>query len=91
MSPTSDVVSEETLLQIVEAIQSIRFGYVQVVVRDYQVVQIETTQKVRVHHDAYLTSGGRTTHPSFADQTTGSKRPFVEHNGHASGELVPGH
>ena len=80
--------SEATLTQIVEAIAGIRFGCVQITVHDARIVQIETTQKIQLDHKAHLLSGGHTNHLSFADQTTGGKRPFIEPNGHVPRELV---
>ncbi|MBI3996657.1 MAG: YezD family protein [Candidatus Omnitrophica bacterium] len=91
MRAQPSVVSEATLLQIAEAIEGVRFGSVQITIHDARVVQIEATQKIRLDHKAHLLSGGRTNHPSFADQTAGGKRPFIEHNGHASGVVLPTH
>lgn len=83
------VVSEATLRQIAEAIDGIRFGSVQITIHDARVVQIETIQKIRLDApNAHLIPGGRTNHRSFADQTTGGKRPLETHNGHAPSELV---
>ena len=72
--------SEETLLRIVEAIEGIRFGCVQITVHDSRVVQIEITQKIRLDHKAHPISEGRVPHPSFADQTAGDQRPLERHH-----------
>jgi hypothetical protein len=37
----------EILRQIVEAIRSVRFGQVQIIIQDCRVVQIDKTEKVR--------------------------------------------
>jgi hypothetical protein len=37
----------EILGQIVEAIRSVRFGHVQIIIQDSRVVQIDKTEKVR--------------------------------------------
>jgi len=37
----------EILRQIVEAIRSVRFGQVQIIIQDSRVVQIDKTEKVR--------------------------------------------
>jgi len=88
MRAQPSIVSEATLLQIAEAIEGVRFGSVQITIHDARIVQIEATQKIRLDHKAHLLPGGRTHHPSFADQTAGGKRPLVEHNGHAPSALV---
>ncbi len=38
---------EKLLLQILKAIKSIRYGYVQIIVQDSKVVQIDKTEKIR--------------------------------------------
>ncbi len=91
MSPHPQVVSQDTLSRIAEAIQGIRFGTVQIIVHDARIVQIEATQKIRVDHQAHLPPDGLTDPLSCADQTAGGNQPLVEHNGHASGDRVPGH
>lgn len=91
MRTESHIVSEETLVRIVEAIEGIRFGCVQITVHDARVVQIETTQKIRLDHKAHLMPGGCTNHRSFADQTTGGKRPLERnHDGQVLDGLVGG-
>lgn len=81
MSTGPRVVSEATLLQIAEAIDGVRFGSVQIMIHDARVVQIETIQKIRLDvPKAHLIPGGCTPHRSFADQTTGGKRPLERHH-----------
>ncbi len=41
----------ELLLQILKALRSIRYGYVQIIVQDSKVVQIDKTEKVRFDKD----------------------------------------
>ena len=41
------------LLQILEALRSIRYGYVQIVVQDSKVVQIDKTEKIRFDKEDY--------------------------------------
>jgi len=38
---------KELLLQILKALKSIRYGYVQIIVQDSKVVQIDKTEKIR--------------------------------------------
>lgn len=38
----------EVLRRIAEAIQSVRYGQVQIIIQDSRVVQIDTTEKVRL-------------------------------------------
>ncbi len=38
---------EKLLSQILKAIKSIRYGYVQIIVQDSKVVQIDKTEKIR--------------------------------------------
>ena len=38
---------EKLLFQILKAIKSIRYGYIQIVVQDSRVVQIDKTEKIR--------------------------------------------
>ncbi len=42
---------KELLLQILKALRSIRYGYVQIIVQDSKVVQIDKTEKVRFDKD----------------------------------------
>ncbi len=42
------------LLQILEALRSIRYGYVQITVQDSRVVQIDKTEKIRFEKDNLL-------------------------------------
>lgn len=47
----------ETEIQILDAIQAIKFGAVEIVIHDCKVVQIERTEKIRF--------GAKTSHPSL--------------------------
>ena len=47
-STPGSAVSPETLSQIAEAVSGIRFGCVQITIRDARVVEIETTHKMRI-------------------------------------------
>ena len=38
---------KKLLLQILKAVRSIRYGYVQIIVQDSKVVQIDKTEKIR--------------------------------------------
>jgi hypothetical protein len=38
---------KKLLLQILEALRSIQYGYVQIIVQDSKVVQIDKTEKIR--------------------------------------------
>jgi len=66
--------SRAVLSQIAEAIRTIRFGSVQILIHDSRVVQIEKAEKVRVAGDADLTPGGEADEASRADRTTGGPR-----------------
>lgn len=44
------VISEEIVKNIIEAIKNIRFGYVQIVIQDSKVVQIDRTEKLRLNN-----------------------------------------
>ena len=39
---------KKMLLQILKALKSIRYGYVQIIVQDSKVVQIDKTEKIRL-------------------------------------------
>ena len=39
---------DEVIRQIIEAVQSVRFGQVQIIIQDSRVVQIDKTEKVRL-------------------------------------------
>jgi len=46
--------SEKKLLsQILKAVRSIRYGYVQIIVQDSKVVQIDKTEKIRFDQEDY--------------------------------------
>ena len=46
--------SEKKLLfQILKALRSIRYGYVQIVVQDSKIVQIDKTEKIRLDKDDF--------------------------------------
>ena len=42
---------KKLLLQILKAVRSIRYGYVQIIVQDSKVVQIDKTEKIRFDKD----------------------------------------
>ncbi len=44
---------EKLLSQILKAIKSIRYGYVQIIVQDSKVVQIDKTEKIRFDREDY--------------------------------------
>lgn len=44
---------KKLLLQILEALRSIRYGYVQIIVQDSKVVQIDKTEKIRFDREDY--------------------------------------
>lgn len=50
--------SEKKLLQqILKAVRSIRYGYVQIIVQDSKVVQIDKTEKIRLDKEDFLIRG----------------------------------
>ncbi|MBI2094518.1 MAG: YezD family protein [Candidatus Omnitrophica bacterium] len=74
MAKTVCHLSEGLIVQIAEAINSIRYGTVQITIHDCRVVQIEKSERIRLNSDADLTTGGLDEHVSRADRTTGSPR-----------------
>ena len=48
---------KEILLQILKALRSIRYGYVQIIVQDSKVVQIDKTEKIRLDKEDFLIRG----------------------------------
>lgn len=66
--------SDELIAHIEEAIQSIRYGSVQITVHDSRVVQIEKSEKIRFHEKADLTPGGMVRDSSRADRTPGGSQ-----------------
>ena len=54
----SPTVSPEILQQIARAIQSLRYGTIQVTVHDARVVQIDKVERVRIVSPTNRTSGG---------------------------------
>jgi hypothetical protein len=49
---------KKLLLEILKALRSIRHGYVQIVVQDSKVVQIDKTEKIRFDKEGRLEGGG---------------------------------
>ena len=47
-APAGRAEDHEVLLRIVDAIRAIRHGQVQIIIQDSRVVQIDTTEKVRL-------------------------------------------
>lgn len=45
--------NEEVAKDIVRAVNSIKFGYVQVIVQDSKVIQIEKTEKIRLGNSSF--------------------------------------
>ena len=45
-----NVLSEQIVRNIIEAIKNIRFGCVQIIIHDSKVVQIDRTEKLRLDH-----------------------------------------
>ncbi len=64
----ADPRTEMVLRQIAEAIRSIRYGSVEILIQDSRVVQIHKAEKIRVNPSADLIPGGHQPHPSCADQ-----------------------
>ena len=48
LGPLGRPADRELILRILEAVRSVRFGQVQIIIHDSQVVQIDTTEKVRL-------------------------------------------
>ena len=49
-SQDSHLVSRDIKQEILRAIASIKYGSVEIVIHDGQVVQIECREKIRIHH-----------------------------------------
>jgi hypothetical protein len=45
---------KKLLLEILKAIKSIRYGYVQIIVQDSKIVQIDKTEKIRFDKEDYF-------------------------------------
>jgi hypothetical protein len=73
MGIPSNSVSHTLLAQIAEAIRTIRFGSVQILIHDGRVVQIEKAERLRVA-EADLTAGGVSTSVGVTDRTTGGSQ-----------------
>lgn len=60
MIPRPDAATPELLAQIARAIRGIRYGAVHIIIQDARVVQIETSEKIRLANGsvADLTPGG---------------------------------
>ncbi len=71
-SMTQDMVG-----RIVQAVESLQYGTVQITVHDAHVVQIEKIERVRISPAADLTPGRHPHTPAPADRTTGPARPRV--------------
>ncbi|MBI4343763.1 MAG: YezD family protein [Candidatus Omnitrophica bacterium] len=69
MAPTT--VPPRILSQIMDAIASIRYGSVQIMIQDARIVQIEKAEKIRPTLSADLTPGGLSDTPGHTDRTTG--------------------
>ncbi|MBI3320193.1 MAG: YezD family protein [Candidatus Omnitrophica bacterium] len=67
MTKAREPIPPELLQQIADAIQSIRFGSIQLTIHDSRVVQIEKAEKVRVNAPADLVPGGRHAFSSHTD------------------------
>ena len=61
--------SQEVLKRIADAVESVRFGSVQIVIHDSRVVQIEKAEKIRIPPSADLAPGG-------PHQSTRATRPL---------------
>lgn len=49
MSENENIENKDLIKNIVQAIKSIRFGYIQIIVQDSKVVQIDKTEKIRLN------------------------------------------
>jgi len=70
MGTPSNPLSHTLLTQIAEAIRTIRFGSVQILIHEGRVVQIEKAERLRVA-EADLTAGGAYATAGATDRTTG--------------------
>ncbi len=44
-------INKKTVKDILDAVKGIKFGYVQVIVQDSKIVQIDRTEKIRLHKE----------------------------------------
>lgn len=49
MSENENIENKDLIKDIVQVIKSIRFGYIQIIVQDSKVVQIDKTEKIRLN------------------------------------------
>lgn len=63
--------SPAVMSAIAQAIRSVRFGMIRIMVHDTRVVQIEKVEKIRMNDSAYLTAGGHDTPRTEPDRTSG--------------------
>ena len=47
MSVKSNTINEEVMQDVINAVESIKFGQVQITIHDSKVVQIDKTEKIR--------------------------------------------
>ena len=73
METRRNSVPQRLLTQIAEAICTIRFGSVQILIHDGRVVQIEKSERLRVV-EADLTPGGVYATVGVTDRTTGGSQ-----------------
>ena len=64
--------SPAVMSAIAQAIRSVRFGMIRIMVHDARIVQIEKIEKIRLDDSAHLTAGGRSTSQTGPDRTSGS-------------------
>jgi len=72
MKPVRNL-DESTLRRITQAVESIRYGTIQIVIQDSRVIQIEKTEKIRLDR-ADQTAGGTLIKLPLTDQITGGMR-----------------
>ena len=77
MNSAPPVLPQALLQQISDAITGVRFGHVQIIIHNAQVVQIEKVEKVRVDTSANPLTGSIQQQLSRDDRKSGSPR-FVQ-------------
>ncbi len=82
-------VPKQTMEEIARAIGSIRYGYVQIVIQDSRVVQIEKAEKIRLDRPS-RSDGGRGPEPITSQQELLQEKTTFPDDDRFVATMVPG-